>query len=61
MSLLGLNDVVKATQLAGKGTYQPFYFAIVAGVVYLIFTTLSNGVLVWLDRRYSLGVKRADL
>jgi histidine transport system permease protein len=33
----------------------------VAGVVYLIFTTLSNGVLVWLDRRYSLGVKRADL
>ncbi|MFU2316506.1 histidine ABC transporter permease HisQ [Rahnella sp. PCH160] len=61
VSLLGLNDVVKATQLAGKGTYQPFYFAIVAGVVYLIFTTLSNGVLVWLDRRYSLGVKRADL
>ena len=61
VSLLGLNDVVKATQLAGKGTYQPFYFAIVAGVVYLVFTTLSNGVLVWLDRRYSLGVKRADL
>lgn len=61
VSLLGLNDVVKATQLAGKGTYQPFYFAIVAGVIYLIFTTLSNGVLVWLDRRYSLGVKRAEL
>ena len=61
VSLLGLNDVVKATQLAGKGTYQPFYFAIVAGVVYLIFTTLSNGVLLWLERRYSLGVKRAEL
>ncbi|MDR3431341.1 MAG: histidine ABC transporter permease HisQ [Rouxiella aceris] len=61
VSLLGLNDVVKATQLAGKGTYQPFYFAIVAGVIYLIFTTLSNGVLLWLDRRYSLGVKRAEL
>lgn len=49
VSLLGLNDVVKATQLAGKGTYQPFYFAIVAGVVYLLFTTLSNGVLLWSD------------
>jgi len=61
VSLLGLNDVVKATQLAGKGTYQPFYFAIVAGIIYLVFTTLSNGVLVWLDRRYSLGVKRAEL
>jgi histidine transport system permease protein len=61
VSLLGLNDVVKTTQLAGKGTFQPFYFAIVAGVIYLIFTTVSNGVLLWLERRYSLGVKRADL
>lgn len=61
VSLLGLNDVVKATVLAGKGTYQPFYFAIVAGVIYLVFTTVSNGVLLWLERRYTLGVKRADL
>jgi histidine transport system permease protein len=30
-------------------------------VVYLIFTTVSNGVLLWLERRYSLGVKRAEL
>lgn len=61
VSLLGLEDVVKATQLAGKSTWQPFYFAIVAGVIYLVFTTLSNGVLWWLERRYSVGVKRADL
>ncbi|HFQ7289006.1 TPA: histidine ABC transporter permease HisQ [Yersinia enterocolitica] len=61
VSILGLNDVVKATQLAGKGTYQPFLFALVAGVVYLIFTTLSNGILLWLERRYSHGVKRAEL
>ncbi|MGP6378007.1 histidine ABC transporter permease HisQ [Yersinia bercovieri] len=61
VSILGLNDVVKATQLAGKGTYQPFFFALVAGAVYLIFTTLSNGVLLWLERRYSQGVKRAEL
>ncbi|MFU9136793.1 MULTISPECIES: histidine ABC transporter permease HisQ [unclassified Erwinia] len=61
VSLLGLEDVVKATQLAGKSTWQPFWFAIVAGIIYLIFTTLSNGVLWWLERRYSVGVKRADL
>lgn len=61
VSILGLNDVVKATQLAGKGTYQPFFFALVAAVVYLIFTTISNGVLLWLERRYSHGVKRAEL
>lgn len=61
VSLLGLEDVVKATQLAGKSTWQPFYFAVVAGVIYLVFTTLSNGVLMWLERRYSVGVRRADL
>lgn len=61
VSILGLNDVVKATQLAGKGTYQPFFFALVAGVVYLIFTTISNGILWWLERHYSHGVKRAEL
>ena len=61
VSLLGLEDVVKATQLAGKTTWQPFYFAIVAGVIYLIFTTLSNGVLWWLERRYTVGVNSADL
>lgn len=61
VSLLGLEDVVKATQLAGKSTWQPFYFAIVAGIIYLVFTTVSNGVLLWLERRYSVGVKRAEL
>ncbi|ALB69907.1 histidine ABC transporter permease HisQ [Cronobacter muytjensii] len=61
VSLLGLEDVVKATQLAGKSTWQPFYFAIVCGLIYLVFTTLSNGVLLLLERRYSVGVKRADL
>lgn len=61
VSLLGLEDVVKATQLAGKSTWQPFYFAVVAGVIYLVFTTLSNGVLLWLERRYLVGVRRADL
>ncbi|WP_171998069.1 histidine ABC transporter permease HisQ [Cronobacter sp. JZ38] len=61
VSLLGLEDVVKATQLAGKSTWQPFYFAIVCGLIYLGFTTLSNGVLLLLERRYSVGVKRADL
>ena len=61
VSLLGLEDVVKATQLAGKSTWEPFYFAVVCGVIYLVFTTVSNGVLLYLERRYSVGVKRADL
>lgn len=36
VSLLGLEDVVKATQLAGKSTWEPFYFAVVCGLIYLV-------------------------
>ena len=61
VSLLGLEDVVKATQLAGKSTWQPLYFALIAGAIYLVFTTVSAGILLWLERRYSVGVKRAEL
>ncbi|WP_291972322.1 histidine ABC transporter permease HisQ [Candidatus Symbiopectobacterium sp.] len=60
VSLLGLNDIVKVTQLAGKGAHEPFYFAIVAGVMYLIFTTVSNGVPWWLERHYPQGVKKVN-
>ncbi|MBJ7221386.1 MULTISPECIES: histidine ABC transporter permease HisQ [unclassified Brenneria] len=60
VSLLGLNDVIKATQLAGKGAHEPFFFALVAGAMYLIFTTISNGVLWWLERHYSAGVKKIN-
>jgi histidine transport system permease protein len=53
VSIIGLADVVKATQMAGKGRYQFFYFTIVAAAVYLIFTTLSNLAFYWLERRYA--------
>ncbi|MDW6004825.1 ABC transporter permease [Vibrio mangrovi] len=55
VSIIGLADVVKATQMAGKGTYQFFYFTIVAAAVYLVFTTLSNLAFYWLERRYAYG------
>jgi amine acid ABC transporter, permease protein, 3-TM region, His/Glu/Gln/Arg/opine family len=61
VSIIGLADVVKATQNAGKGTYHFFLFTIVAAVVYLFFTTLSNLVLLWLERRYEVGHRKAAL
>lgn len=61
VSIIGLSDVVKATQDAGKGTMEMFYFSIVAGLLYLLITTVSNGVLVWLEHRYSAGVRKAEL
>ena len=61
VSLIGLSDIVKATQLAGKGTFRMFYFSVLAGVVYLILTVVSNGVLMLLERKYSVGVRKAAL
>lgn len=52
VSIIGLADVVKATQIAGKGTYQFFMFTLVAAAVYLVFTTVSNLVFIWLRKRY---------
>lgn len=59
VSIIGLADVVKASQDAGKGTLQFFFFTLVAGGIYLLITTVSSLVLVWCERRYSVGVRRA--
>jgi histidine transport system permease protein len=61
VSIIGLADVVKASQDAGKGTLRFFFFTLLAGAVYLAITTISNLVLIWLERRYSIGVRKADL
>lgn len=61
VSIIGLVDVVKISIDAGKSTYKVFFFTIVAGAVYLALTTVSNLVLMWLERRYSMGVREAEL
>lgn len=61
VSIIGLIDIVKVTQDAGKHSMQLFYFSLIGGLIYLAITTLSNGVLVLLERRYSAGVRGAQL
>lgn len=61
VSIIGLADVVKAAQDAGKGTMHFFLFTIIAAAIYLALTTVSNFVLIWLERRYSIGVRKANL
>ena len=34
---------------------------LIAAAIYLAITTLSNLVLIWLERRYSIGVRKAEL
>ena len=57
VSIIGLGDLVKATQDAGKGTLQFFHFTLVCGLIYLAITAISNAALLWLERRSSLGVR----
>lgn len=59
VSIIGLSDVVRAAQDAGKSSYRLFFFLMVAALIYLAFTTLSNFVLNALERRYAIGVREA--
>lgn len=61
VSIIGLIDIVKVTQDAGKHSMQLFYFSLIGALIYLSITTLSNGILMWLERRYSAGVRGAQL
>ena len=61
VSIIGLADVVKASQDAGKGTLRFFFFTLMAGAIYLLITTASNFVLMYLEKRYSTGVRKAEL
>jgi histidine transport system permease protein len=61
VSIIGLSDVVKAAQAAGEATFQTFFFICIAGAVYLVLTMISNGVLLYLERKYMIGVRKAVL
>ncbi len=45
VSIIGLADLVKVAQDAGKTTYQLFFFLVLAALIYLVITTASNYVL----------------
>ncbi|WP_458376553.1 ABC transporter permease [Pseudomonas pergaminensis] len=59
VSIIGLADLVKAAQDAGKSTFQLFFFLVLAALVYLLITTFSNYVLRRLTRMYSVGSREA--
>jgi histidine transport system permease protein len=61
VSIIGLSDVVRAAQAAGEATFRTFYFISIAGAVYLVLTIISNGVLLLLERKYAIGIRRATI
>lgn len=59
VSVIGLQDLVYNANQAGGTTRQPFKFLLVAALLYLLITGVSDIALRWADRKYSVGVRRA--
>lgn len=59
VSIIGLQDMVYLANAFGRSTREPFTFLFIAALLFLAITAVSNLVLGWLERKYSLGVRRA--
>ncbi|MFI7864905.1 ABC transporter permease [Ectopseudomonas khazarica] len=61
ISLVGLQDMMARAKSAGDATREPFTYILLAAAVYLVITSVSLLVLRYLERRYSVGVKAAEI
>ncbi len=61
VSLIGLKDMTYLAKQASSATRQPFTFFLFAAAIFLVYSSVSLYVLRQLNRRYSLGTKRAVL
>lgn len=61
VSIIGLSDIVLVAQQAGRATGQMFFYILIAGAIYLVLTSLSNAILWYLEKKYSVGVREAKL
>ncbi len=59
VSVIGLQDMVYNAGQAGGATREPFTFYLVVALLFLAITGLSDIGMRWLNRRYSVGVRRA--
>lgn len=59
VSVIGLQDMVYNAGLAGGSTRQPFTFFCVVALLFLVITGVSDIGVRYLDRRYSVGVRKA--
>ena len=57
VSVIGLEDVVRMSDLAGGSTHKPFNFWVACALIYLAITSVSNVIQSWLEDRYNVGHK----
>ena len=61
ISVVGLQDMMFKAKQAADATREPFTFYLSVAALYLLITTVSLLLLKWLERRYSVGVRTAEL
>lgn len=57
VSVIGLADLIKVAQMAGKGSQLLLPFLLLAALIYLLLSSVSNLALRWLERRYGAGAQ----
>jgi octopine/nopaline transport system permease protein len=60
ISVTGLSELMRVSQVAAGSTRQPFTFYLAGGVLYLVLTALSNRLFETAERRAARGVRRAE-
>ena len=59
VSVIGLHDMVFNAGQAGGATRQPFTFYLLVAILFLLITGVSDIGLRWVEKRYSVGVRKA--
>lgn len=61
VSVIGLDDLMKRGNDAAGATKEPFVFFLAVGLIYLLFTTCSEGFFAWAQKKLAIGVRRGNL
>ncbi len=61
VSLIGLKEMTYLAKQASSATREPFTFYLFAAGLFLAYTSVSLWALRWLERRFSMGVRRGHV
>ncbi|WNW13985.1 ABC transporter permease [Pseudomonas sp. DTU_2021_1001937_2_SI_NGA_ILE_001] len=61
ISVVGLQDMMFKAKQAADATREPFTFYLAVAALYLLITSVSMLALRWLEKRYTVGVRAAEL
>ncbi|RVT87603.1 ABC transporter permease [Inhella crocodyli] len=61
VSVIGLDDLMKRGGDAAGATKEPFVFFLAVGLIYLVFTSLSELFFAWAQKKLAIGVRQGVL